>query len=157
MVPKGTFNYSTTYYPLDLVTYNNASYINKIACTGVYPTNTSYWQLCAAQGATGATGATGPQGPQGASASVQQLDVTIPASAWTGSAAPYTANVTTSGIPATPKGVIGLAWTATAAQYEAAAAAQITPNPSNWAANRVALVARGDKPTIDLPIAVTIY
>ena len=71
IVPKGAYSASAAYEPLDLVEYSGASYVNKLACTGMDPTNTTYWQISAQQGATGPqgpkgdTGETGPQGPKG--------------------------------------------------------------------------------------------
>lgn len=76
IVPKGAYSASAAYEPLDLVEYSGASYVNKLACTGMDPTNTTYWQISAQQGATGPqgpkgdTGETGPQGPKGDTGSV---------------------------------------------------------------------------------------
>lgn len=65
LVPKGIYNGGTGYVVGDSVSYSNSSYVCISASTGNLPTNTTYWQLLAAQGTTGATGTTGPQGPAG--------------------------------------------------------------------------------------------
>lgn len=126
------------------------------------------------KGNDGAVGATGPQGPKGDSydpadvarigaleSAVQtkadkpkQYAVSVPVSSWTGSAAPYTATLTVTGVPANAIGSAGLSDAATDVQYEAALAAQIRVAGSS--ANTVILKAHGDKPTIALPIIVEV-
>ena len=58
LLPKGDYNASTTYSPLDYVRYNHNTYVCKQSTTGNLPTNTTYWQLLA-------EGIEGPQGPEG--------------------------------------------------------------------------------------------
>jgi hypothetical protein len=67
-VHRGTYAAGTSYVPLDEVTYGTpaSTYRNKLACTGVAPTNTTNWTLVSAAGATGATGPAGATGPSGA-------------------------------------------------------------------------------------------
>lgn len=45
ITPKGEWNAQTAYTKLDLVFYENASYVAIQPSTGVEPTNTSYWML----------------------------------------------------------------------------------------------------------------
>lgn len=45
MIPKGDYNASTAYQMLDVVRYNNKTYIAKKATTGNLPTDTTYWML----------------------------------------------------------------------------------------------------------------
>jgi hypothetical protein len=61
---RGTWNSSNTYSVNDLVAYADtgsatATYICVQTANGIDPTNTSYWNLVAAAGATGATGSGG--------------------------------------------------------------------------------------------------
>jgi collagen triple helix repeat protein len=65
---RGAWSSVTSYNPYDTVSYQGSSYVCTIANTNQLPTNLSYWNLMAQQGATGATGAqgaTGPAGPKG--------------------------------------------------------------------------------------------
>ncbi len=45
--PRGIYDNSTTYQKLDLVTYQNSSYIALQETAGNLPTNTMFWQICA--------------------------------------------------------------------------------------------------------------
>jgi len=47
---QGAYAGGTTYYPNDVVTYNNSTYICILQSTGNLPTNTTYWSLLAAAG-----------------------------------------------------------------------------------------------------------
>lgn len=47
LMPKGDYNPATTYELLDLVSYQNSSYIAKGTTTGNLPTDATYWQLSA--------------------------------------------------------------------------------------------------------------
>ncbi len=47
---KSAYNNSTAYVVDDMVSYQNQSYICKLASTGNVPTNTTYWDLIAAKG-----------------------------------------------------------------------------------------------------------
>jgi hypothetical protein len=71
---------------------------------------------------------------------------------WTGSSAPFTQNVTVTGLTGTKKVFVGLAENATDAEYAAAAAAQMMCTAK--AANQVTITARGTKPTITIPIII---
>lgn len=68
VVPKGTWS-AGTYKALDLVRYNDASYIAKSTTTAL-PTDTTYWTLVVSDGATGSTGPAGPTGSTGPAGSV---------------------------------------------------------------------------------------
>lgn len=45
ITPKGNWSASTAYQKLDLVYYNNGSYVAIQPSTGITPTNTAYWML----------------------------------------------------------------------------------------------------------------
>lgn len=45
LIPRGNYDATATYTMLDMVVYNGSSYICKQECTGVVPTNTTYWML----------------------------------------------------------------------------------------------------------------
>src|SRR5213079_1625054 len=64
---QGAWNSGTAYAVDDAVTYSNASYRRKVAgTTGTAPSSDSTnWEVIAAQGVQGAQGATGAQGTQG--------------------------------------------------------------------------------------------
>lgn len=47
LIPRGAYNASETYTPLDLVKYGVSTYLCKAETTGNIPTNTTYWQLFA--------------------------------------------------------------------------------------------------------------
>ena len=51
IVPKGEYNSTTEYSPLDLVIYGGSSYLAKKTCTGKTPGNVGFWQLVALGGA----------------------------------------------------------------------------------------------------------
>lgn len=75
LVPRGVYNSATVYNVGDSVSYNNFSYVAYVTGTSFLPTDTTHWQLLAAQGATGATGATGPAGPSGAGGDKNYIQV----------------------------------------------------------------------------------
>lgn len=69
IVWRGAYSALTAYVPNNAVSYLGSSYINILASTGNDPSNATFWQIMAQQGATGpagASGATGPTGIQGA-------------------------------------------------------------------------------------------
>lgn len=42
---RGAYMSTDSYAPMDLVRYAGAVYINKVACSGVLPTDTTKWDL----------------------------------------------------------------------------------------------------------------
>ena len=62
---RGTYAGGTAYVVDDAVSYNGSSYICKLASTGNLPTNTTYWDILAQQGASG-SGAGDVVGPASA-------------------------------------------------------------------------------------------
>lgn len=81
-----------------------------------------------------------------------EVQVSITATGWTGSAAPYTQTVAVAGLLANSYGDIGPANSATAAQRAAYRAALIAVTAQ--ADGSVTLVADGDKPAVDIPAVV---
>lgn len=71
---------------------------------------------------------------------------------WAGSG-PYTQAVTIAGMTSTKNGMVGLAPSANAAQREAAKAASLML--TSQGTNTITITADGDKPTVALPIVVT--
>jgi hypothetical protein len=53
---QGAYAGGTTYYPNDVVSYNNSSYICILQSTGNLPTNTTYWSVLALAGTNGTNG-----------------------------------------------------------------------------------------------------
>ena len=49
----GDYDSGTNYQPLNKVFYLGNSYANKVACVGIPPTNTDYWQIIASKGLDG--------------------------------------------------------------------------------------------------------
>ncbi len=92
-----------------------------------------------------------------AAASLTVTTHSVATSAWTGSAAPFSANVTVSGMTSTARiqvGILGSSAT-TDAEFEAAAAANI--RLYSQTTNSITLRAIGEKPTSTLDIAVFNY
>lgn len=54
--PRGAYVATTTYNPLDIVTYNGSSYWVLQSCTGITPPNETYYQLIASKGNAGTNG-----------------------------------------------------------------------------------------------------
>lgn len=50
MIPKGDYDATVTYQILDVVRYNDASYVAKKSSTGMLPTDTEYWMLMTQDG-----------------------------------------------------------------------------------------------------------
>lgn len=84
----------------------------------------------------------------------KNASVTLTASAWTGSAAPYSITVTVSGVTANNDAIVTAPSNLSVAQEKAMVEARITTGTQ--AANSLTLKAYGKKPTIDLPIDVLI-
>ena len=87
----------------------------------------------------------------GAAVPSTQVSATL-TTAWSG-AGPFTQAVTIAGMTATKNGIIGLAPTATAAERAAAKAASLML--TSQGTDTITITADGDKPTIALPIVVT--
>lgn len=62
---QGAWDSATSYAVSDAVSYQGSSYIAIQAGTNHLPTDTAYWDVLAAEGATGATGAAGSNGANG--------------------------------------------------------------------------------------------
>lgn len=56
LTPRGTFNATSTYNALDIVSYNGSGYIVLQAVTGVTPPNPTYYQVIASKGDSGEDG-----------------------------------------------------------------------------------------------------
>jgi hypothetical protein len=81
--------------------------------------------------------------------------VTLTAAGWVGASAPYTQDLTISGMTADTKGVsVGLAHTATDEQYTACLAALI--RATGQSTDTLSIRAIGEKPTVDIPVIVRI-
>lgn len=85
------------------------------------------------------------------------ISATLISTGWSGSGAPYTQFVSVPGVTADPAQVVSVSVAAnlTAAQYEAVTEAQLWGKSK--AANSIVVAAYGDKPTINIPVIVTIY
>lgn len=79
---------------------------------------------------------------------------TLSASQWTGTQAPYSQQVTVSGISADQNGFVSISQSATAAQREAAREAMLSV--TGQASGVLTVSADGDKPYVDIPISITI-
>lgn len=84
----------------------------------------------------------------------KEVSVTVPATGWTGSEAPYTNTLTIEDVTATNDISVIPRFTWTAAQAEAWAGAMILSG--DQAAGSLTLKAYGDKPEIDIDITVMI-
>lgn len=60
--PTGAYNGATAYNKGDSVSYNGSSYVAIQSTTGNLPTNTTYWQVLAQEGANGTNGQGVPTG-----------------------------------------------------------------------------------------------
>jgi len=85
----------------------------------------------------------------------QVISATLLASAWSGTSAPYTYNLTVSGVTATSIQEILAGDSVTLAQLTALQNANIQGDTQSL--NTIVLKAWGIKPTIDLPVKVIIY
>ena len=56
---RGNYAAGDAYEPLDLVRYQGAIYLNKMACTGVLPTDTTKWDFYLSDGTNGTNGTNG--------------------------------------------------------------------------------------------------
>lgn len=79
---------------------------------------------------------------------------TLSASKWTGTQAPYSQQVTVSGISAVQNGFVSISQSATAAQREAAREAMLSV--TGQASGVLTVSADGDKPSVDIPISITL-
>ena len=80
---------------------------------------------------------------------------TLSASQWTGTQAPYSQQVTVSGISADQNGFVSISQSATAAQREAAREAMLSV--TGQASGVLTVSADGDKPSVDIPISITLF
>ena len=80
------------------------------------------------------------------------LELTLLASAWAGSEAPYTQNITIEGLDAERNGVVTLSDTADASQRDVARKAIL--NKTGQYENGITISADGKVPTVDIPIVV---
>lgn len=84
-----------------------------------------------------------------------ELTGTLLASGWgSGLYPPFTQTLTINGISASTKGIVSLSQSATSAQYQITAKAML--RPSAQGTNTITIVAEGYKPTVDLPIVISI-
>lgn len=88
-------------------------------------------------------------------AGIKNLNLTLTTSSWSGSSAPYTYQLTVSGITSTTDGTLFLTQGASAAQAKAAGEAQI--RIGSQTTNRLTLYADGTKPTTNIPVTVRLY
>jgi len=56
------YDSTKTYVPGNKVYYAGSSYLNKLSCTGIAPTQTTYWQIIAQGGSGGGEGGSGADG-----------------------------------------------------------------------------------------------
>ena len=96
-----------------------------------------------------------PQYTPPAPTPISSVTVTLNASSWTGSAAPYSITVTVNGVTANSYQTIKPTTTVTATQLEALQKANI--QDGGQAANSITLKAFGEKPTINLPVEVILW
>lgn len=79
---------------------------------------------------------------------------TLSASGWVGASAPYSQTLTVENLGAAQNGSIGLAQNATSAQVNAAMCAFL--RVSNQAESQLTIIADGVKPSIDIPVCITL-
>lgn len=109
--------------------------------------------LSVTYGGTGGTTAEVARENLGAAAKSSMVTATLTAAGWSGSG-PYTQTLSVAGLTADGNGSIGLAQTATAAEREAARDAMLSV--TGQAAGTLTVTADGDKPTVDIPVTVTV-
>lgn len=85
---------------------------------------------------------------------IVEKSATLTASGWSGTAAPYTQNVSVSGITADTNGTVFVSEGATDAQFSAALYAMLRKTAQG--ANYITIKAYGEKPTTDIPLTVRI-
>lgn len=85
------------------------------------------------------------------------ISATLTTTGWSGSGAPYTQTVSAPGVTADPAQVVNVsaAENLTADQYEAVTGAQLWGKSKS--VNSIVVAAYGDKPTVNIPIVITIY
>lgn len=79
---------------------------------------------------------------------------TLSASGWVGASAPYSQTLTVENLGAAQNGSIGLAQNATSAQVNAAMCAFL--RVSHQAESQLTIIADGVKPSIDIPVCITL-
>lgn len=80
--------------------------------------------------------------------------VTLAASGWEGESSPYSQTITVENLGASQNGSIGLAQNATPTQINMAMCAFL--RVSNQAKSQLTIIADGVKPTIDIPVCITL-
>ena len=83
------------------------------------------------------------------------ITATLSASSWTGSSVPYSITFAVSGVTSTSNNFVSASSSITAAQLTALQSANL--QDGGQSTNSITLKAYGTKPTIDLPIRITIY
>ena len=99
-------------------------------------------------------GSKGNPGDKGENAFTAAIALTVPSTAWTGDAAPYTATVACNGVTASNHIIVGAGGALTAEQHSTMGAAMIICTGQEE--NSITLSAFGTVPTIDLPVNVMI-
>ena len=94
------------------------------------------------------------EGVDGSSTTVSEVSVTLTAASWVGSQAPYTQSVTVTGMTTTKSGFTGISQSATAAQRAVASSAKLAI--TSQGTNTITITADGAKPSLDIPIVVTL-
>ncbi len=79
---------------------------------------------------------------------------TLTTAGWTGSSAPYTQEVTVTGVTASNNVLFDISMGVTTEQYEAAMDAQL--KATGQSSNKVTIKAFGDKPTVNIPVQFVI-
>lgn len=83
------------------------------------------------------------------------VDAVLTAAGWSGSEAPYTQTVAVSGVTADSNGTVGVSESATDAQYQSAMIAMLRKTAQ--ADGSITVKAYGEKPTVNIPITVTLH
>lgn len=105
------------------------------------------------RGEKGEPGAAGSKGADGKNATVTSINAQL-ATNWSGTAAPYTQTITVSGVTASSIVALDVASEVTAEQLDAYINAKIVDG--GQATDSLTLKAFGDKPTVDIPIKVSV-
>ena len=86
----------------------------------------------------------------------KQIEIILPASAWSGTEAPYTQTIAVDGITPRSNGDLGLSQKANTIEIRnMARAAQITVASQSY--GEMTIIADGEKPAADIPLVLTIF